>query len=110
MPIYEYECAQCGHTLEAIQKVSEAALTRCPACRQDSLHKRVSAPAFHLKGGGWYVTDFRDKPKPGKPGAQEGKTQEAAGVANASPQEKTGAADQPGKSAPAGKSEPTATE
>lgn len=63
MPIYEYKCARCGHTLEAIQKVSDAALTKCPACHKKGLRKRVSAAAFHLKGSGWYVTDFRNKPK-----------------------------------------------
>ena len=63
MPIYEYECSRCGHTLEVIQKISEAALTKCPACHKNSLRKRLSASAFHLKGNGWYVTDFKDKPK-----------------------------------------------
>ena len=63
MPIYEYECVKCGHTLDAIQKFSDPVLTECPACHQSSLRKRISAPAFHLKGSGWYVTDFKDKPK-----------------------------------------------
>ena len=64
MPIYEYECSQCGHTMEAIQKISAPALTDCPACHTANLRKKVSAAAFHLKGGGWYVTDFKDKNKP----------------------------------------------
>lgn len=63
MPIYEYECVKCRHNLEAIQKFSDPVLTDCPACHEISLHKRVSAPAFHLKGSGWYVTDFKDKIK-----------------------------------------------
>ena len=63
MPIYEYECVKCGHTLDAIQKFSDPALTECPVCHESSLRKRISAPAFHLKGSGWYVTDFKDKPK-----------------------------------------------
>ena len=66
MPIYEYECGNCGHTLEAIQKFSDAPLTECPACHKHQLHKRISAAAFHLKGSGWYATDFKDKPKPVK--------------------------------------------
>ena len=64
MPIYEYECSKCGHSMEAIQKFSDPALTECPACHTENLHKKVSAAAFHLKGGGWYVTDFKDKSKP----------------------------------------------
>jgi putative FmdB family regulatory protein len=64
VPIYEYECNKCGHFLEVIQKISDDALTKCPACHAPELQKRVSAAAFHLKGNGWYVTDFKDKPKP----------------------------------------------
>lgn len=64
MPIYEYRCASCGHTLEALQKISDQPLQRCPACQQDALQKLVSAPSFRLKGGGWYETDFKkDKQK-----------------------------------------------
>jgi len=63
VPIYEYECSTCGHQMEAIQKFSDAPLTDCPACAKSTLRKRISAPAFHLKGTGWYVTDFKDKPK-----------------------------------------------
>lgn len=70
MPIYEYRCEACGHGLEALQKLSEAPLTDCPACGAPALKKQVSAAGFQLKGGGWYVTDFRDKGK--KPGASAG--------------------------------------
>lgn len=59
MPIYEYECAECGHALEALQKVSEKPLSQCPACGNQSLSKLVSAASFRLKGGGWYETDFK---------------------------------------------------
>ncbi len=66
MPIYEYQCAHCGHTLETLQKISDPPLTECPQCHQQELQKLVSAAAFHLKGSGWYVTDFKDKSKTGK--------------------------------------------
>ena len=59
MPIYEYECHSCGHRLEAIQKMSDAALTDCPQCNQAALKKRISAAGFRLSGGGWYETDFK---------------------------------------------------
>ena len=59
MPIYEYACSRCGHQLEALQKLADAALTTCPACRAESLVKKVSAAGFQLKGSGWYATDFR---------------------------------------------------
>jgi putative FmdB family regulatory protein len=59
MPIYEYECQKCHHRLEAIQKFSDDPLTECPACKAPELKKLVSAAAFHLKGSGWYQTDFK---------------------------------------------------
>ncbi len=76
MPIYEYRCSSCGHELEALQKLSEAPLTRCPACSRDELVKLVSAAGFHLKGSGWYATDFKSSGKaPAKPA--EAKTADA---------------------------------
>jgi putative FmdB family regulatory protein len=60
MPIYEYQCEQCGLIEEAFQKFSEAPLTICKNC-SGSLHKIISQSAFHLKGSGWYVTDYADK-------------------------------------------------
>ena len=59
MPIYEYQCRECSHRLEKLQKMNDAPLTQCPACGAQSLTKLVSAAAFRLKGGGWYETDFK---------------------------------------------------
>jgi putative FmdB family regulatory protein len=64
MPIYEYACQKCGHTLDALQKVSDAPLRKCPECGALRLKRLVSAPQFRLKGSGWYETDFKsDKDK-----------------------------------------------
>ena len=64
MPIYEYRCAECGHELEKLQKISDPPLVDCPACGKPALQKLVSAAGFRLKGGGWYETDFKkDKKK-----------------------------------------------
>ena len=63
MPIYEYECGACGARHEFIQKFSDGPKRKCPACGANRLKRLVSAAAFHLKGSGWYVTDFRDKGK-----------------------------------------------
>ena len=57
MPIYEYQCAACGRVEEKWQKISEDPLTTCPACG-GSLSKLISNCSFHLKGSGWYVTDY----------------------------------------------------
>jgi putative FmdB family regulatory protein len=63
MPFYEYQCKSCGHELEAMQKVSDAPLKKCPHCGKTQLTRLMSAPVFRLKGGGWYETDFKDKDK-----------------------------------------------
>jgi len=60
MPFYEYQCSACGHHHEELQKVSDRALRKCPACGRPSLKRLVSAPVFRLKGGGWYETDFKN--------------------------------------------------
>ena len=61
MPIYEYRCGACGHHLEALQKMSEGPLRKCPECGKSQLKRLVSAPQFRLKGSGWYETDFKNK-------------------------------------------------
>jgi putative FmdB family regulatory protein len=59
MPIYEYACKACGHSFDALQKMSEEPLVECPECGKPELKKLVSAPNFRLKGSGWYETDFK---------------------------------------------------
>jgi len=59
MPFYEYQCTECGHVEEVLQKVGDKPLKKCPACGKSALQKKVSAAAFRLKGGGWYETDFK---------------------------------------------------
>jgi putative FmdB family regulatory protein len=57
MPIYEYRCTSCGHTLEVIQKLSDKPLTKCTEC-SGKLEKLISRSAFLLKGGGWYAQGY----------------------------------------------------
>lgn len=60
MPLYEYQCTACGEIEEAIQKFSDAPLTCCRHC-SGKLNKLISQSSFHLKGTGWYVTDYSKK-------------------------------------------------
>ncbi len=64
MPIYEYRCDTCGFQKEHLQKMSEPQLTTCPECGNESYSKLLSAAGFHLKGNGWYATDFKGGGKP----------------------------------------------
>ncbi len=60
MPLYEYECQACGHRFERIRKFADPPLETCPQCG-GAIEKLVSSPAFHLKGSGWYATDYAKK-------------------------------------------------
>ena len=62
--MYEYSCASCGHQDTLLEKVGAPENKKCPTCGKARAFKRqLSAPSFHLKGTGWYATDFRDNGK-----------------------------------------------
>jgi putative FmdB family regulatory protein len=61
MPIYEYQCSKCGHHHEALQKISDPPLRKCPDCGRQTLTRLVSAVRFRLSGSGWYETDFKSE-------------------------------------------------
>jgi len=72
MPTYEYKCEKCG-MFEVSQRITEDALTACPTC-SGSVERLISASAFHLKGGGWYKTDYAasSSPAASNPQSSEG--------------------------------------
>ena len=59
MPIYEYQCPNCGNHIEEMQKVNDPALTKCPKCGKSDLERVISHTSFQLKGGGYYATDYK---------------------------------------------------
>ena len=59
MPIYEYHCQSCDHQFEHMQKFSDPEVKNCPSCNKPKVQKIVSATSFHLKGSGWYATDYK---------------------------------------------------
>jgi putative FmdB family regulatory protein len=74
MPLYEYECAACGHRFEQIRKFSDPPVETCPNCGEAKVQKLVSSPAIQFKGTGWYITDYAKKGPAGtdtKSGAKE---------------------------------------
>jgi putative FmdB family regulatory protein len=60
VPIYEYRCSSCGFQKEYLQKVSDPILSVCPECSKETFGKMLTSAGFHLKGGGWYATDFKN--------------------------------------------------
>jgi len=95
MPIYEYQCLNCDHRLEALQKISDAPLSECPSCHEQALKKLVSAAGFRLKGGGWYETDFKQQGRKqlaesdSKPGGSSGKSDSKPGKTESSGDKKS---------------------
>ena len=80
MPIYEYRCTSCGHTLEVIQKINDKPLKKCTEC-SGALEKLISRSAFQLKGGGWYNEGYGGQgtspspsPSPSEPATKPDKT------------------------------------
>jgi putative FmdB family regulatory protein len=61
MPIYDYQCSDCGFKQEVMRKVSASSIEDCPKCGKTAFAKQLSAPSFQLSGSGWYATDFKDK-------------------------------------------------
>jgi putative FmdB family regulatory protein len=78
MPLYEYQCDQCGERFEKIQKFSDPPLETCAKCGGGPIHKLIAAPAFHLKGSGWYITDYARKDSGG--GKAEGSKEPGTGA------------------------------
>jgi putative FmdB family regulatory protein len=87
VPIYEYQCTNCGCTLEAMQKITDEPLKKCPSCK-GQLRRLMSLTSFQLKGNGWYATDYKDK---GKKDKKRKKEESSAAKADEKP-EKTSAA------------------
>jgi putative FmdB family regulatory protein len=64
MPFYEYQCSNCGHTLEELQKISDPPLKKCPGCGKNTLKKLIgTGGGLIFKGSGFYLTDYKNKPQ-----------------------------------------------
>jgi putative FmdB family regulatory protein len=59
MPIYAFECGQCGHSFDRLQRLADADPTDCPECGASQIRRQLTAPQFRLAGAGWYETDFK---------------------------------------------------
>jgi putative FmdB family regulatory protein len=107
MPLYEYECESCGHRFELIQRFADPPAERCASCGKGPIHKLLSAPAFHFKGTGWYVTDYGNKKSDGSPKTDSG-LPPAADVSPAAPASTSAASET--KPSSSGDSKPAASE
>jgi len=91
MPIYEYQCTECGHSEEVLQKFSDPPLAECPHCK-GGMRKLMSMNSFHLKGSGWYVTDYASKNKPSASSATPSGGNEGGSASSANSKDSGGSA------------------
>lgn len=75
MPIYEYQCDDCGARFDEMRKITDVTIPDCKECESTNVHRLVSLSSFHLKGTGWYVTDYaRKEGRPDGTGSDNGKS------------------------------------
>ena len=79
MPIYDYECRNCGHKVEVLHGVNDPGPTACERCG-GQMRKLFSTPAIVFRGSGFAKKDFRDS----RSAAKAGKETAAAGAAEGS--------------------------
>jgi putative FmdB family regulatory protein len=111
MPIYAYECTDCSHQFDKLQRLSDPDPVDCPACTHATLRRQLTAPSFRLAGSGWYETDFKkdgDKKRNLADGGGDAKSEGGAASAeaksDAKPVEAKAADSKPAAAAPATKS------
>ncbi|WP_369979946.1 FmdB family zinc ribbon protein [Xanthomonas bundabergensis] len=113
MPIYAFQCAECGHSFDRLQKLSDPDPETCPSCGAPAVKRQLTAPSFRLSGSGWYETDFKkdgDKKRnlaESGSSASTGETKPAAAAASTDSAAKPAAAATAATPAPAAK--PAAT-
>lgn len=100
MPTYEYLCDHCGYNFETRQSFKDAALTLCPNCNQEALHRVPQAAGVVFKGSGWYITDSKGKQNLVTPGEKKADgTSEAAPAASTESSNGSGTSEKSEKSA-----------
>lgn len=99
MPIYEYQCQNCRHRFEEIQKLSDPPVSKCPKC-DGSVNRLISQTSFALKGEGWYKDGYV-KPAPVKTDAAKPADTKAADAKPAEGSAKKDTAAAPKPAAPA---------
>ena len=83
MPIYEYKCLKCRNEFETMQKFNDSPVKRCPSCG-GPVKRLISHSSFHLKGSGWYLTDYAKKNSPSETNEHEHEHGEDSSISQSS--------------------------
>ena len=106
MPIYAFECADCGHQFDRLQKLSDPDPTVCPECGLEHVRRQLTAPSFRLAGAGWYETDFKKDGDKKRNLVDKGDSPSASTGSDAAPAKAESKPDAKAEAKPAAKSEP----
>lgn len=79
MPIYEFDCQECHDQFEQIMSFSATEAPLCPVCGSARTERRVSAPAIHFRGSGFYLTESRKENEAAK---EKGKAEKEGDTKN----------------------------
>ena len=80
MPSYDYRCKRCDHVFEVFQRITAEPKATCPTCESEQTQRLISGGTFHLRGSGWYASDYGGKGRTGTHGSASSK-KDAAGTA-----------------------------
>ena len=90
MPLYDYQCNQCGHRFEVRQGIKEDPLTVCPQCG-GPVRRVIHPVGIVFKGSGFYITDSRKASSATTPaGSGSGASGDSAGADKDKKKETTG--------------------
>ena len=108
MPTYEYKCTKCSHQFEAVQKMTDNPLARCPECRCKIKRLIGAGAGVIFKGSGLYTTDYRsDSYKKGAESEKKSSGDDSASSGDSKPKQDTGTSNPDGSNS-SGKKKPTA--
>ncbi len=88
MPIYEYECCECGFRFERRQRFDDESVSLCPECQGKS-RRCLHSVAVIYKGSGFYTTDSRKSDSDTAPPKEEVKKEAKPEKPSAGEKEKT---------------------
>jgi putative FmdB family regulatory protein len=87
MPVYEYECRNCGTRFEKMQSITAEPLTECLNCGKGPVRRVLHPVGVIFKGSGWYITDSRkaaEQPGGARSDGKQSKGDAASGESAAS--------------------------
>ena len=88
MPIYTYQCEECGVRFDARQKFSDEPVSECPECGGHT-HRVPQPVGIVFKGSGWYAKDSKGSNSLASPGKRESESETKTETSDSKSESKT---------------------